>query len=106
MAGTLVMTGPSYLRRPLPVVPLVCESIVTETSLAASLQTVEQVMVQVRELWLDTVGDVQAEFPSPVTVTVIFAALRPVGPKFVPASTRDPPKMDGAVVMEVTVGPL
>ena len=44
--------------------------------------------------------------PSPVTVTEILDALSPVGPRFVPASTNEPPKIDGAVVTEVTVGPL
>ena len=99
------MTGPSYLSNPLPVVPLVWPSMVTDTSLVASLQTVVQVIVQVREVCEFTVGEVHAAFPSPVTVTVIFVALRPVGPKFVPAKTKEPPNIEGAVVTEDTVGP-
>ena len=100
------MIGPSYLRRPLPVVPLSCESMVTEMSRVASLHTVLHVIVHVSELWLLTEGEEHVVVPSPVTVSEILAAERPVGPKFVPAITSDPPKMEGAVVTDVTVGAL
>lgn len=77
---------------------------VTVTSRLPSLQGVVQMIVQETETWLLTLGAAQAAFPSPVTVTLILFGARPVAPMLVPATVMMPPKMDGRVVMDVTVG--